>query len=63
MRQAPTDIENVQEVFRLSAGQRDFLLFCGVGEALLMAGRNVTALKVVASDYEKKLISTDPNRG
>lgn len=61
MRQAPADIDSVQEVFRLSGGQRDFLLSCGVGEALMMAGRNATALKVVASDYEKKFISTNPN--
>ncbi len=61
MKQAPIDIEDVQEVFRLSGGQRDFLLSCGVGEALMMAGRNATALKVVASDYEKEFISTNPN--
>jgi len=61
MKQAPIDIDNVQEVFHLSRGQRDFLLSCGVGEALMMAGRNATALKVVSSDYEKEFISTNPN--
>lgn len=61
LKQASTDIDSVQEIFHLSGGQRDFLLSCGVGEALLMAGRNSTALKVVASDYEKEFISTNPN--
>jgi len=61
MKQAPTDIDSVQEVFHLSQGEREFLLSCGVGEALFMVGRNKTAVKVVASDYEKSLISTNPN--
>nr|WP_206155643.1 DUF87 domain-containing protein [Caldanaerobacter subterraneus] len=61
MKQAPTDIDSVQEVFHLSQGEREFLTSCGVGEALFLVGRNKTAVKVVASDYEKKLISTNPN--
>lgn len=61
MKQAATDIDSVQEVFHLSQGERDFLTSCGVGEALFLVGRNKTAIKVVASDYEKKLISTNPN--
>jgi type IV secretory pathway VirB4 component len=62
MRQSPTDIDAVQETFRLSEGERSFLLSCGVGEGLLRAGKNVTALKVVSSDYEKEFIETNPNR-
>ncbi|WP_236612052.1 VirB4 family type IV secretion system protein [Caldanaerobacter subterraneus] len=61
MKQAPTDIDSVQEVFHLSQGEREFLTSCGVGEALFLIGRNKTAIKVVASDYEKNLISTNPN--
>lgn len=61
MKQAPTDIDSVQEVFHLSQGEREFLTSCGVGEALFLVGRNKTAIKVVASDYEKSLISTNPN--
>ncbi|HHY80755.1 MAG TPA: DUF87 domain-containing protein [Thermoanaerobacter sp.] len=61
MKQAATDIDSVQEVFHLSQGERDFLTSCGIGEALFLVGRNKTAIKVVASDYEKILISTNPN--
>lgn len=61
LRQSPTDIDAVQEVFHLSQGEREFLLSCGIGETLLKAGRNSTVLKVVASDYEKEFISTNPN--
>ncbi|MBE3578973.1 MAG: ATP-binding protein [Caldanaerobacter subterraneus] len=61
LKQSPTDINAVQEVFSLSRGEREFLLSCGIGEALLKAGRNSTVLRVVASDYEKEFISTNPN--
>ncbi|AAM25268.1 type IV secretory pathway VirB4 component [Caldanaerobacter subterraneus subsp. tengcongensis MB4] len=61
LRQSPTDIDAVQEVFHLSKGEREFLLSSGIGEALLKAGRNSTVIKVVASDYEKEFISTNPN--
>ncbi len=62
MKQAKTDIDSVQETFSLSGGERDFLMSCGVGEALFMAGANKTAAKVVASDYERNFIETNPNR-
>ena len=62
MRQSSTDIDAIQETFHLSEGERNFLLSCGVGEALLMAGRNATAMKVVSSEYERAFIETNPNR-
>ncbi|SNX54082.1 AAA-like domain-containing protein [Thermoanaerobacterium sp. RBIITD] len=61
LRQSPTDIDSVQEVFHLSQGEREFLLSCGIGDALIKSGRNSTALKVVASDYERAFITTNPN--
>lgn len=61
LRQSPTDIDAVQEVFHLSDGEREFLLSCGIGEAILKAGKNSTAMRVVASQYEKEFISTNPN--
>lgn len=61
LKQSSTDINAVQEVFNLSRGEREFLLSCGIGEALLKAGRNSTVLRVVASDYEKEFITTNPN--
>lgn len=61
LRQSPTDIDAVQEVFHLSRGEREFLLSSGIGEALLKAGKNSTVVRVVASDYEKEFISTNPN--
>lgn len=58
LRQSPTDIDAVQEIFHLSQGEREFLLSCSIGDALLRAGKNSTAMKVVASDYEKDFIKT-----
>lgn len=61
LRQSPTDIDAVQEVFHLSKGEREFLLSSGIGEALLKAGRNSTVVRVVASEYEREFITTNPN--
>jgi len=61
LRQSPTDIDAVQDVFHLSQGEREFLLSCGVGESLIKVGKNSTAIKVVASNYEREFITTNPN--
>lgn len=61
LRQSPTDIDAVQEVFHLSKGEREFLLSSGIGETLLKAGRNSTVVRVVASEYEREFITTNPN--
>ena len=48
------------EEFHLSGYEQHFLLTCDRGEALIIADQNHVALKVVASEKEHPLLTTDP---
>jgi len=60
MRQDTTTIKKVADEFHLSAYEQHYLLTCDRGEALLIADQNHVAVKVVASDEEHPLLTTDP---
>ncbi len=60
MRQDTTTIKNVASEFNLSEYEESFLLTCGRGDALIIADQNHVAVKVVASDKEHPLITTNP---
>ncbi|HUA13576.1 MAG TPA: ATP-binding protein [Candidatus Sulfotelmatobacter sp.] len=60
MRQDTTTVKNVSSEFKLSEFEQDFLLTCSKGEALIIADQNHVALKVVASEKEHPLITTNP---
>lgn len=60
MKQDTTTIKKVVEEFHLSAWEKQFLLTSDRGEALIIADQNHVALKVVASDKEHPLLTTDP---
>lgn len=61
LRQAPQAIGLVGEAFRLSAGERQFLLSATQGEGLLVAGASDrVAFRTVASDFEHQLATTSP---
>lgn len=60
MRQDTTTIKKVAEEFHLSAYEQHYLLTCDRGEALLIADQNHVAVKVVASEQEHPLLTTDP---
>jgi len=49
MRQATQSIDAVSDAFGLTAGEARLLLAAGQGEALLVAGTNRVAFRVVAS--------------
>lgn len=59
-KQHPAGIDKVAETFYLSEGEKRLLLGAGVGEGLFFAGANHVAMKVMASDAEHKLITTNP---
>lgn len=61
MRQDTTTIKKVAEEFKLSEYEEHFLLTCDRGEALIIAGQNHVAVKIVASEKEHPLLTTDPN--
>ncbi len=60
MKQDTTTIHTVAQEFHLSEYEQHFLLTCDRGEALIIADQNHVALKVVASEKEHPLLTTDP---
>jgi len=60
MRQDTTTIRGVADEFKLSEYEEKFLLTCEQGEAIIIADQNHVAIKVVASEKEHPLITTDP---
>ena len=60
MKQDTTTIKRVADEFKLSEYEEHFLLTCERGEALIIADQNHVAVKVVASEKEHPLITTNP---
>lgn len=60
LKQHPAAIDQIAEIFYLSEGEKQMLLSADVGEGIFFAGRNHVAIKVVASQNEHKLITSDP---
>lgn len=60
MRQDTTTIKKVVSEFNLSEYEQNFLLTCEKGDALIIADQNHVAIKVIASDKEHPLITTNP---
>ncbi|MBU0569582.1 ATP-binding protein [Patescibacteria group bacterium] len=60
MKQDTTTIKRVVQEFNLSEYEEHFLLTCDRGEALIIADQNHVALKVVASEKEHPMLTTDP---
>lgn len=60
LKQHPAAIDKVADTFYLSEGEKRFLLSAGIGEGLFFAGANHVAIKVMASEAEHKLITTNP---
>ena len=62
LKQSPSSIDKLSEVFHLSEGEKRLLLSVGVGEGLFFAGNNHVAMKVVASPSEDNIITTNPEQ-
>lgn len=60
LKQHPAAIDKVVDTFYLSEGEKRFLLSAAIGEGLFFAGANHVAIKVMASEAENKLITTNP---
>ena len=61
MRQDSTQIKAVGDQLGLSDYERKFLATCAKGEALIIAGNQHVAAKILASANEHPLITTDPS--
>lgn len=60
MKQSTASIPVLAETFYLSQGERQLLVTADVGEGIFFAGQNHVALRVVSSDEEHTLITTNP---
>lgn len=60
MGQSTQTIDAISNSFRLSSGERSFLLAAEQGEAILLAGSQRVAFKTVASDDEHRLATSSP---
>jgi hypothetical protein len=62
LKQSPSAVEKLAEVFHLTEGEKFLLLESDVGEGLFFAGSSHVAIKVVASYSEDQIITTDPRQ-
>lgn len=60
LKQSPTEIDTVSQVFYLSQGEKELLLSVGVGEGLFFAGLSHVVVKIVAAPFEKELATSNP---
>lgn len=60
MKQSTAAIDTITKTFHLSDGEKRLLLSAEVGEGLFFAGQNHVALRVVASQEEDALITSNP---
>jgi len=58
--QEPQAIDALGRVFGLSQGERSFLLTCAQGEGVLVRGTERAAVRVIASEREHLLATSDP---
>lgn len=62
LKQSPTTIDLLKEVFNLTDEEKFLLLESGVGEGLFFAGLKHVAIKIVASYTEDQIITSDPSQ-
>ncbi|MDO8573189.1 MAG: ATP-binding protein [Candidatus Daviesbacteria bacterium] len=60
LKQAPASIDLLSRVFNLSEGEQRLLMSEGIGEGIFFAGSTHVAIRVVASEEEHNLITTNP---
>lgn len=60
LKQSPTEIDLISQVFYLSQGEKELLLSADIGEGLFFAGQSHVAIKVIAAPFEHTLITSNP---
>jgi len=60
LKQHSAAIDRIGEVFYLSEGEKQLLLSADKGEGIFFAGQNHVAIRVVASESEHNLITSNP---
>ncbi len=62
LKQSPTAIDKLQQIFNLTDEEKYLLLESGVGEGIFFAGLKHVAIKVIASYTEDQIITSDPSQ-
>jgi len=62
LKQSPTAVDRIQEVFKLSDEEKYLLLESDVGEGIFFAGLKHVAIKIIASYTEDQIITSDPSQ-
>ena len=62
LKQSPTTIDRLQQVFNLTDEEKYLLIESGVGEGIFFAGLKHVAIKIIASYTEDQIITSDPSQ-
>ncbi len=62
LKQSPTSIDKLQQVFNLTDEEKYLLLESDVGEGIFFAGLKHVAIKIYASYTEDQIITSDPSQ-
>ena len=60
LKQSPTAIDVLADVFKLTAEEKKRLVSFQVGHGLFFAGQNHVHIQIIASKTEEGLVTTDP---
>ena len=62
LKQSPTAIDRLQQIFNLTDEEKFLLLESNVGEGIFFAGLKHVAIKIMASYTEDQIITSDPSQ-
>jgi type IV secretory pathway VirB4 component len=62
LKQAPATIDIVAKAFDLTDAEKNLLLGAEVGTGLFFAGKKHVAIQIIASYFEDRLVTTDPEQ-
>lgn len=60
LKQAPSSVDKLQQVFNLTDEEKYLLLEANVGEGIFFAGTRHAAIKIIASHTENQIVTTNP---
>lgn len=60
LKQSPSEVDLVADIFYLTAGEKQLLLSANVGEGLFFAGQSHVAIKIIAAPHEHVMITSNP---
>jgi len=60
LKQAPSAIETLADVFNLTKGEMQVLLQSGVGQGIFFAGSRHVAIDIISFPTEHQIITTNP---